>query len=99
MLPDWCLHHEPGKKTGKKAGTVHRRTRLHSRSQTDAQAGEDQPTPGKPDFDEKDLGITPKRKAPGPAKRRRGSRPASSVVTTVSPSPEAKIKQNDHHSE
>jgi hypothetical protein len=55
----------------------------------------DSSVPGKPNFDEKDQNISPKRKAPGPGKRRRSR--AGSSGDEVSSSPEANIK-DDHDS-
>lgn len=88
----------PIKKTGKKAGTLHRKTRQHPVRQGDSGNGEAPHRLDKPDFDEKDKGISPKRKAPGPSKRRRGSLPVSSAEPSPPPSPEARIKQDDNDS-
>lgn len=86
------------KKTGDKAGTVHRKTRQTPTHQRDPEVGEKSPGADKPDFDDKDAGIKPKRKAPGPAKPRRvGSRSPASQAAPRPPTPEAHIEEDDEN--
>ncbi len=60
-------------KTGQKTGQAHRRTKVAPGHQTQSRSGPTVRTVNKPDFDERDQRISPKRKAAGPEKRRRGS--------------------------
>ncbi len=80
------------KKSDSKTGTVHKKTQQQPMHQVDT---EDSSKPSKPNFDEKDQGISPKRKAPGPTQRRR--RGKDSARPEATPTPEANIK-NDHDS-
>ncbi len=83
-----------------KAGTVHKKTKQKPVHQGDADAQPEPNVPAKPDFDAKDENISPKRKAPGPVKRRRRSRGAASQSDAPGDSakrPEANIK-DDHDS-
>lgn len=89
-----------GKKTGSKAGNVHRKTRQAPTRQGDPGVSKETPGQGKPDFDEKDAGIAPTRKAPGPEKRRRSrARAGAPRVGSHPPNPEARINQDDEDSE
>ena len=87
----------PRRKGGDQAtGTVHRKTRQAPTHQHDPEAGETSPRPAKPDFDEKDAGIKPTRKAPGPAKPRHArSRSPASKPGRRPPNPEAQIEEDD----
>ncbi len=89
----------PGKKAGDKAGTVHGKTRQQPIRQGAGGKSADDAAPAKPDFDDKEQGISPKRKAPGPDKRRRRARGAG-IAAPARPHvrPEAKISNDDDDS-
>lgn len=88
-------------KKNTKAGTVHKQTKQKPVHQSDPELSGESTVPAKPNFDEKDQNISPKRKSPGPGKRRRsragptGAEKDSSQQP--SQSPEANIK-DDHDS-
>jgi len=79
-------------KKGDKSGTVHKKTRQQP-SREEASAVIDKVPDNKPDFDKKDLGVTPQRKSPGPVqKRRRANSGSRNEAVTVAPNPEVKIQ-------
>lgn len=82
-------------KKNSKTGTVHKQTKQKPVHQSDPELREESSVPAKPNFDEKDQNISPKRKAPGPGKRRRSR--AGPSGDEVSSRPAANIK-NDHDS-
>ena len=82
-------------KRNTKTGTVHKKTKQKPVHQSDPELTEEPSVPAKPNFDEKDQNISPKRKSPGPGKRRRSR--AGPSADEVSSSPEANIK-DDHDS-
>lgn len=85
-------------KKNSKAGTVHKKTKQKPVHQSDPELTEEPAVPAKPNFDEKDQNISPKRKSPGPGKRGRSrSGPSRDEQKDSSQSPEANIK-DDHDS-
>ena len=60
-------------KPGKRTGQTHHCTKAEPGHQTQSRSGPTVRTVNKPDFDERDQHISPKRKAAGPEKRRHSS--------------------------
>lgn len=81
-----------------RVGILHKKSRQTPVHQSDAEP-HDTSVPEKPDFDEKDQNISPKRKAPGPGKRRRArATPTAGDAARGSSNqrPEADIKDDQN---
>lgn len=76
----------------RKSGEVHKKSRQQPVNQKDVAVDSDAAL-NKPDFDDKDLSISPKRKSPGPDKPGQRSRSSSTGTSPENPRPEVKIRK------
>jgi len=75
-----------------KLGEVHKKSRQQPVNQKDVVVDNDAAF-NKPDFDDKDFSISPKRKSSGPDKLGQRSRSSSTDTASKNPRPEVKIRK------
>ena len=80
------------KRKSAKLGEVHKKSRQQPMNQKDVEVDRNAEL-NKPDFDDKDFSISPKRKSPGPDKPGQRSRSSSTGTTPANPGPEVKIRK------